>query len=221
MDVLFDLTETGVAALQFALVALAVWLGWKAMPYYRCLTALQTAPLVTVDSGASGIVKIKGAALPAEVPEGFAAPKLVWCEESTSDARPGHSSGTRSVAQVLVRDATGECLVRSEEAMVLPSGRNHEIDSHIFGDDRSTTTRFIRNGDQVFAIGTIGRAKERPGQPFPRCSLHRSPTGVLLLSGASEAAAARGFRMRVYPALAAIVACVGAAGWIWWIRPLF
>jgi len=218
-DLLYDLPNGGIGLLLTALLGSATWLLWRALPNYRALRAIRSASLVTVNSNAQGLVKVKGTAHPANVPEGYGIPRLAWSEESRS-YRPGFSSGTRSVAKVSIRDETGECLLHSEESRVVPSGLDVETDRRIFGDDLHKLTRFIRTGDLVFGIGILGRDKALPGQNASR-RLRPASHGLLILSGKNEQGAALYFQMRMIPPLSGAAICLGLAGWVWWVRPLF
>ena len=207
--------------LLIALSLFAAFVAWKAAPYYNCIIALRRATAANAATGAAGLVKVTGKAHPAEVPEGFSAPEMVWREQSSYNGLSGRFSGTRSVARICVRDGTGEFLIHAEEALVIPTGVDAKESRRIFGDSSRTTTRFIRTGDQVLAVGTLGDKRMKPGRSGEPRRLRRSHHGVLLLSGRDEAGTLRSLRRRVVPAAIVVASAVLAVGWIYWVRPIF
>jgi hypothetical protein len=220
----YDLSAAWIAIVVLASIAVGLWLAYKALPFLRVVQALKTAPQVAVGSGKEGaaaqdLVKVVGRAYPgSEIPEGYAAPDHVWRTTSTLDTGSvvhPHGTGTYSVAPVLVRDETAECLVNVLEAQVLHADKSGTVDRHFGGDATYETERSIRTGDPVLAIGVLGKAKKRPGHgELPRCTLRRSKSGVLVLSGQSESRTLLRFRLRFWPRAALASGCVVFALWL-------
>jgi hypothetical protein len=195
------------------LVAAALWLARRALPLYRILRALQTAPLATVRSGASGTVKLAGHAWPGSdhAPSSLTNTPYVWCVTGKFDSRSsigGGRSGSYSVAPMLVRDATGECVVDPREATVVPTIVQGKTDRHIFSGSTSVVERLIRPGDPVIAIGELRSAKEKANPRAPAsCRLGKPKGGVLLVSGKSERRTLVRFHLLFWPAALAAAFC--------------
>jgi hypothetical protein len=198
------------------LLAAAAWLGRRALPLYRALRAIRTAPLVKVASGQDGLVKVAGRAYPGlDPPPGLALPDDVWhvgFQMSSTSANRG--TRTYSVGMMLLRDDSGECLVDPKLARVFHS----TVDSHssrFFDSFQIRTDHRIRTGDEVFAIGVLGKAQRRPGRgDLPRCTLRPSNDGVLVYSGQGEPSVRRRLRARYWPMAGAalVLALVGLWG---------
>ena len=215
----YDLSAAGVAIGTLALIAAAVWLGRKALAYYRIIHAIRTAPRVAVSSGAAGLVKVVGEAQPGSpVPEGFAKPRHVWRETSRLDTRSSRSLDRRrtySVAPIVVRDASGDCVINPLKAVVVHDVLRGSVQPHFGNDATYYTERVILTGAPVFAIGVIGRAKKRPAEGgVERCTMRQDKNGVLLLSAKSEARTRLRFERFFWPALAGCVFCAVLAGWM-------
>lgn len=215
----FDLPAAWVAIGTLGLIVAALWVAYKALPHYRILQALKTAPEVAVSSGAEGLVKVVGEAQPGqEVPEGYQKPRHVWRKTRKFDSRSLRSLATTltySVGPILVRDRSGECIVDPREAVVVPGLLRSSVTPHFGNEATYYTEKVILSGAPVFAIGKIGRAKERPGRAgVVRCAMRKSAQGVLLLSAKTERQTIRRFQLSVWSAAAAIFLCVGLAGWM-------
>jgi len=184
-----------VTIVGLAFLAAAVWLGYRALPHFRAMRAIRNAPLVTVASGEDGLVKVVGSAHPAQEPrEGFSTPDHVWRHRFQMSSTAVHGGArTHFVGLMLLRDGSGECLVDPQHARVfhskLASGSTQFFDSYK-----------IDTGDPVFAIGVLGKAKQRPGHgDLPRCTLRPSKKGVLIYSGQSEARTLFRLQARFWP----------------------
>lgn len=204
------------------LIALAVWLGRRAYPWYRILRALRSAPLATVKSNASGTVKLLGHAYPGSdhASSTLTSTPYVWCVYEKFDSRSivgMGRSGSYSVSPILVRDATGECVVDPQQAVVVPTLVKGRSDRHMFNDSTSQIERLILPGDPVVAIGELRSVKERvdPGAPASY-RLLKPKGGVLLVSGKSERRTLLRFRLLFWPAAAAAALCalIGMRGLI-------
>lgn len=209
----------GVAVIvTLALLAVAAWIGLRALPLLRAMRAIKTAPLVKVASAEPGVVKVAGVAHPGqETPAGFSAPDHVWQRTfRLSSTSVNAGSRTYSVGLMLLRDESGECLVDPRHARVfhsrIDSGSGHFLDSF-----KIDTSYRIDTGDPVFAIGLLGTAKTRPGHgDLPRCTLRPTRTGVLIYSGQSEARTLLRMQARFWPL--AGVAFLLALVTVWGLR---
>lgn len=215
---LYDLPAAWMGIVFLVLMALGLWAALRALPFRRIVRALKTAPAVSIDGAPEGVVKVRGEAHPGGVvPEGYAAPKHVWRQSEKTDLRSSPSmrtTRTYSVAPILVRDATGECLIDPQLARVLPTQSNTSEERHIFSDSTYRSEKIIHSGDKVFAIGVLGRAKKRPGQAeLPRCTLRPSPSGVLMLSGQSETRTLLRFQLRFWWCASGAFFCIMLALW--------
>jgi hypothetical protein len=195
------------------LLALAVWLALKAYPLGRIVHALHTAPPATVRSDAQGTIKVYGHAFPGSdhAPSSLTRTPYVWCVYSKFDSRSirgAGSSGSYSVAPILVRDATGECVVNPQEATVLHTLIKGKSASHMFGGSTSESERLILPGDAVIAIGELRRKTEKvnPGAPAT-FQLRKARGGVLLVSGKSERRTLVRFHLLFWPAVVAAALC--------------
>lgn len=214
-----DLPPFVVALLLLGLLALAFWVGRNGYPHLRALLAFDRAPTVEIASGAPGLVRVRGQAFPGDpVPEGYATPKHVWHVSSRYDTRSSASlarSGTYSVGKILVRDATGECVIDPLGALVVPGRGTASVDNQMFGDAIYRSEKSIDTGDAVLALGTLRLKKARPDRPADlRTALRRGAGGVLLLSSKSERDTRRHLQWRAWPATLLVVLCVAGAAWL-------
>lgn len=215
----YDLSAAWIVIIVLSSIAVAVWMAYRTLPFLRIVQALKRAPTVAVSSGKEGLVKVVGQAFPGQdTPEGYKVPDHVWRTTSTLDTRSAihpHGTKTYSVAPILVRDETAECFINVLEAQVLHSDKTGTVDSHFGGDATYHTEKSIRVGDAVFAIGLLGKAKKRPGHgDLPRCTLRKSKSGVLVVSGQSEARTLRRFRLRFWPRAALSLGCALFGLWL-------
>jgi hypothetical protein len=215
----YDLGPGWIVLVSLLFAAVGLWIAYRTLPLYYTLRALKSAPVVAIDSGEPGLVRVAGHAYSGQpVLDSYAAPTFVWRETSKLDTRSSPSmsrTGTYSVAMMLVRDERAECLIDPKHARVLPSRKEGEVDHHFGGDATYRTVRMIEVGDPVFAIGVLGKAKRRTGQgELARCTLRPSRSGVLVLSGQSEARTQLYFQARYWPRAAAAFLCVVCGIWI-------
>ena len=158
-----------VALFTLGFLGLALWIGRNGYPHLRALMALDRTPTVSIASGATGLVRVEGHAFPGEpVPEGYAPPKHVWHLTSRYDTRSSSSmasSGTYSVGKILVRDATGECLIDPIGTLVVPGRSAGSVDNHMFSEATYRSEKSIDSGDPVLAIGTLRQKQARPDRP--------------------------------------------------------
>ena len=208
-----------VALFTLGFLGLAIWIGRSGYPHLRALLALDRTPTVSIASGATGLVRVEGHAFPGEpVPEGYAPPKHVWHLTSRYDTRSSSSmasSGTYSVGKILVRDATGECLINPIGTLVVPGRSAGSVDNHMFSEATYRSEKSIDSGDPVLAIGTLRQKQARPDRPADlRTWLRRGQGGVLLVSSKSERDTRRHLQLRAIPAALLVVGCLTVAAWI-------
>lgn len=184
-----------------ALLGLAIWLTRRWLPYSRIIDGLKSAPLVTTDSAASGLVKLVGQAQPGGDDSAgyFNKASYVWAVSETVDARKTHfrKTGSYSVAPMLIRDSAGDCVVDPQEATVIPTLTKSRVDNHFLDDSTYHTKKLIRTGDPVIALGQI-----RSGR------LRKSDNGVLLYSGKSESRTLLRFRFFFWSTFGAMSLCL-------------
>lgn len=193
------------------LLALALWLARKAYPLFRIVRALQTAPAASVRSNTAGTVKLSGHAYPGSEHSASSLTKTpyVWCVYEKFDSRSIASlrrSGSYSVSPILVRDASGECVVNPVDAVVVPTLVKGSTENHMFSDSTSRTEKLILPGDAVIAIGQIVTERANPGAP-ESYRLRKSGDGVLLVSGKSERRTLLRFQLLFWPAAVAAALC--------------
>lgn len=218
-DAITDGPPIIVALLTLGLLALAVWIGRNGYPHLRALLLFDRVPKVAIASGASGLVRVQGHAFPGDpVPEGCSTPKHVWHVSSRCDTRSSSSmarSGTYSVGKILVRDATGECLIDPIGTLVVPGRSDGSVDRHLFGEAAYRTEKSINTGDAVLALGSLRQKSQRPDRPADRRTwLRRGEGGVLLLSSKSERATRRHLQLHAIPATLLVLCCLAAAVWV-------
>lgn len=214
-----DLPPVVVLLMSAGLLALAWWAGRNGFPHLRALVVLDRAPVATVASGVTGLVRVEGRAYPAEpTPEGFATPTHVWHVTSRYDTRSSPSmasSGTYSVGKILLRDATGECVLDPMQTLVVPGRSGGSVDNHMFEGATYHTEKSIATGDRVLALGTLRPKKARPDRPADlRIALRRGRGGVLLLSSKSLDATRTHLSWRALPALVVASGALAAAIWL-------
>ena len=193
-----------------ALLGLAIWLTRRWLPYSRIIEGLKSAPLVTSDSTASGLVKLVGQAQAGgdDSSSPFNKASYVWSVSETLDTRKRNfrKSGSYSVAPMLIRDSAGDCLVDPQEAVVIPTLTKSTVDNNFLDDSTYHTKKLIRPGDPVIALGQIRREQARESNA--PCQLRKSDRGVLLYSGKSEGRTLLRFRFYFWPTLAAMILCL-------------
>lgn len=214
-----DFPAVLVALFTLGFLGLAFWIGRNGYPHFRALLVFDRTPTVSIASGAPGLVRVEGQAFPGEpVPEGYAPPKHVWRQKSRYDTRSSSSmakSGTYSVGKILVRDATGECLIDPIGTLVVPGRSAGSVDNHMFGEATYRSEKSIDSGDPVLAIGVLRQKQQRPDRPADlRTWLRRGQGDVLLISSKSERATRRHLQLRAIPAALLVVGCLAGAAWL-------
>lgn len=164
------------------LFALTIWAGQHAWVSARIFWGSGNAPEVALDSGATGLVKVRGTAQPRPPAPGFDPSSIVFAE---SHRRTSSQSATssRTVGDVLILTERGACTLNVDHAEVVPTTSES---SHAFMDrSQIRSSGEIRRDDPVFALGALQSAAPGSVAAGPRYEL-RPVGGVLLLSGVPE-----------------------------------
>ena len=179
--------------------------------------ALHTAPPATVRSDTPGTVKLYGHAFPGSdhAKSTLTNTPYVWRvyeKFDSSSIRGRGSSGSYSVSPIVVRDATGECVVDPQQATVVHTLIMGRADSRMFGGSTSQTEKLILPGDAVIAIGELRRETEKANPGAPASYRLRKPKGgVLLVSGKNERRTRVRFHLLFWPAALVTAVCAPSA----------
>lgn len=169
------------AGVSVLLLALTLWVSRPAQRHLRIIRTVTSAPLVSANGTAEGLVKVRGRAEPAS---GHDPASTVYHESSRTTRARGRSS-SRTTGFIYVADETGACAVNTEHAKVFTL-RGEVKDDGMFESRNWSAWGEIRTGDPVFALGALRRQAPRgAARPGVGCELVPA-RGILLYSAVPE-----------------------------------
>ncbi len=174
--------------ITLVLFALTFWVSRYAQRSARIIWAASNAPVVSVASGAKGLVKVRGTAEPPPPPFGFDGSTIVYSSSSRSNSINGRTRRTssRTTGFIYLKSEDGTCAVNVAQARVVSTTSKSEHGPVFQDGGPYTTEAVIARGDSVFALGELSRGAPRGANvPGVRCEL-KPCRGVLVYSGSPE-----------------------------------